>query len=82
MSKKWYTETASKQPAAHPPERPQKPSNPTHHHRGLSTGGKQPKTPAIQLIITGAGGCSRQGCQSGVQSVFAPGLPRIDYYSP
>jgi hypothetical protein len=64
-SNKWYAQTASKQPAAHPPEHPQnpaiqlittgahppvernqkKPRNPPHHHRGPSTGGKQPEKP-------------------------------------
>jgi hypothetical protein len=37
-SNKWYTETAAKQPGAHPPELPQKPRNAPHHHRGTPAG--------------------------------------------
>jgi hypothetical protein len=37
-SNKGHTETAAKQPGAHPPELPQKPRNPPHHHRGTPAG--------------------------------------------
>jgi hypothetical protein len=52
-SNRWYTETASKQPAAHPPE----PQNPAI--QPITTGAYPPvesnqKNPAIHLITTGA----------------------------